>query len=114
MGKLTSKTVESITKAATPEKTTMATACTSRYPKRRHKLDGRGREMGLGPFPAVTLSQARQLLINSASSVPAPSINTQRPRNSALRRARNAVTPSRKSAVLVAAQKAARSRSKWA
>ncbi|WP_415754515.1 tyrosine-type recombinase/integrase [Pseudomonas leptonychotis] len=68
MGKLTSKTVESIAKAATPGKTNDGDSLYFQVSKSggtswifRYKLDGRGREMGLGPFPAVTLSQARQL-----------------------------------------------------
>ena len=68
MGKLTSKTVESIAKAATPGKTNDGDGLYFQVSKSggtswifRYKLDGRSREMGLGPFPAVTLSQARQL-----------------------------------------------------
>lgn len=68
MGKLTSKTVESIVKAATPCKTNDGDGLYFQVSKSggtswifRYKLDGRSREMGLGPFPAVTLSQARQL-----------------------------------------------------
>ena len=68
MGKLTSKTVESIAKAATPGKTNDGDGLYFQVSQTggtswifRYKLDGRGREMGLGPFPAVTLSQARQL-----------------------------------------------------
>lgn len=68
MGKLTSKTVESIVKAATPGKTNDGDGLYFQVSKSggtswifRYKLDGRSREMGLGPFPAVTLSQARQL-----------------------------------------------------
>jgi hypothetical protein len=68
MGKLTSKTVESIAKAAMPGKTNDGDSLYFQVSKSggtswifRYKLDGRGREMGLGPFPAITLSQARQL-----------------------------------------------------
>lgn len=68
MGKLTSKTVESIAKAATPGKTNDGDGLYFQVSKSggtswifRYKLDGRSREMGLGPFPTVTLSQARQL-----------------------------------------------------
>ena len=68
MGKLTSKTVESIAKAATPGKTNDGDGLYFQVSKSggtswifRYKLDGRSREMGLGPFPAITLSQARQL-----------------------------------------------------
>ena len=68
MGKLTSKTVESIAKAATPGKTNDGDGLYFQVSKSggtswifRYKLDGRSREMGLGPFPTVTPSQARQL-----------------------------------------------------
>ncbi|QDD90001.1 tyrosine-type recombinase/integrase [Pseudomonas oryzihabitans] len=68
MGKLTSKTVGSIVKAATPGKTNDGDGLYFQVSKSggtswifRYKLDGRSREMGLGPYPAVTLSQARQL-----------------------------------------------------
>lgn len=68
MGKLTSKTVESIVKAATPGKTNDGDGLYFQVSKSggtswifRYKLDGRSREMGLGPFPAVTLGQARQM-----------------------------------------------------
>lgn len=68
MGKLTSKTVESIVKAAAPGKTNDGDGLYFQVSKSggtswifRYKLDSRGREMGLGPFPAVTLSEARQL-----------------------------------------------------
>ncbi|ELZ4497432.1 integrase arm-type DNA-binding domain-containing protein [Pseudomonas aeruginosa] len=68
MGKLTNKTVESIAKAAAPGKTNDGDGLYFQVSKSggtswifRYKLDSRSREMGLGPFPAVTLSQARQL-----------------------------------------------------
>tara|TARA_Y100001949_G_scaffold176554_1_gene190351 strand:+ start:224 stop:1537 length:1314 start_codon:yes stop_codon:yes gene_type:complete len=68
MGKLTSKTVESLAKAGTPGKTSDGDCLYFQVSKSgatswifRYKLDGRSREMGLGPFPTVTLSEARQL-----------------------------------------------------
>lgn len=68
MGKLTSKTVESLAKAGSPGKTNDGDGLYFQISKSgglswifRYKLDGRSREMGLGPFPAVTLGQARQL-----------------------------------------------------
>lgn len=68
MGKLSSKTVESIAKAGTPGKTNDGDGLYFQVSKAggtswifRYKLDGKGREMGLGPFPEVSLSQARQL-----------------------------------------------------
>lgn len=55
MGKLTSKTVESIAKAATPGKTNDGDGLYFQVSKSggtswifRYKLDGRSREMGLG------------------------------------------------------------------
>lgn len=67
MGKLTSKTVESLAKAAAPGKTNDSNGLYFQVSKGgatswifRYKLDGRSREMGLGPFPTVTLSEARQ------------------------------------------------------
>lgn len=67
MGKLTSKTVESLAKAAAPGKTNDSSGLYFQVSKGgatswifRYKLDGRSREMGLGPFPTVTLSEARQ------------------------------------------------------
>lgn len=60
--------MESIAKAATPGKTNDGDGLYFQVSKSgdtswifRYKLDGRSREMGLGPFPAVTLGQARQL-----------------------------------------------------
>ncbi|PAU65583.1 integrase [Pseudomonas sp. PIC25] len=68
MGKLTSKTVESLAKAAAPGKTNDGDGLYFQVSKTggtswifRYKLEGRSREMGLGPFPAITLSEARQL-----------------------------------------------------
>lgn len=68
MGKLTSKTVESLAKAAEPGKTNDGDGLYFQVSKSgvsswifRYKLEGRSREMGLGPFPTVPLSQARQL-----------------------------------------------------
>jgi hypothetical protein len=68
VGKLTSKTVESLAKAAEPGKTNDGDGLYFQVSKSsasswifRYKLDGRSREMGLGPFPTAPLSQARQL-----------------------------------------------------
>ncbi len=68
MGKLTSKKVEALAKAAEPGKTIDGDGLYFQVSKSggtswifRYKLDGRSREMGLGPFPAVTLSEARLL-----------------------------------------------------
>ena len=68
MGKLTSKAVESLTKAGIPGKTNDGDGLYLQTSKPgasswifRYKLDGKSREMGLGPYPAVTLAVARQL-----------------------------------------------------
>jgi len=68
MGKLTSKTAESLARAATPGKTNDGDGLYFQISKGgasswifRYKMDGRSREMGLGPFPTVPLSAARQL-----------------------------------------------------
>ncbi|ANC80182.1 tyrosine-type recombinase/integrase [Pseudomonas putida] len=68
MGKLTSKTAESLAKAAMPGKTNDGDGLYFQVSKSgasswifRYKLDGRSREMGLGPFPTIPLSAARQL-----------------------------------------------------
>ncbi|WPD44500.1 integrase arm-type DNA-binding domain-containing protein [Pseudomonas aeruginosa] len=68
MGKLTTKTVESLVKGAIAGKTNDGDGLYFQVAKGgsaswifRYKLDGRSREMGLGPFPTITLSQARQL-----------------------------------------------------
>ncbi|HBN7641933.1 integrase arm-type DNA-binding domain-containing protein [Pseudomonas aeruginosa] len=68
MGKLTSKTVESLARAGIPGKTNDGDGLYFQISKAgasswifRYKLEGRGREMGLGPYPTVTLAEARQL-----------------------------------------------------
>lgn len=68
MGKLTTKTAESLAKGAVPGKTNDGDGLYFQISKVgasswifRYKLEGRSREMGLGPFPTVTLSAARQL-----------------------------------------------------
>ncbi|HIE0361260.1 TPA: tyrosine-type recombinase/integrase [Pseudomonas aeruginosa] len=68
MGKLTTKTIESLARTAEPGKTNDGDGLYFQVAKGgssswifRYKLDGRSREMGLGPFPVITLSQARQL-----------------------------------------------------
>ncbi|EJO93770.1 Phage integrase [Ectopseudomonas mendocina DLHK] len=68
MGKLTGKTVESLVRAGDPGKTNDGDGLYFQISKAgvsswifRYKLEGKGREMGLGPYPAVTLAEARQL-----------------------------------------------------
>ncbi|MBY1012089.1 integrase arm-type DNA-binding domain-containing protein [Pseudomonas aeruginosa] len=68
MGKLTTKTVESLARASVAGKTNDGDGLYFQVAKGgssswifRYKLDGRSREMGLGSFPTVSLSQARQL-----------------------------------------------------
>lgn len=68
MGKLTSKKVESLAKGAAPGKTNDGEGLYFQISRSgttswifRYKVGGRSREMGLGPFPTVTLSEARQL-----------------------------------------------------
>lgn len=68
MGKLTSKTIESLARTSAPGKTNDGDGLYFQVSKGgttswifRYKLDGRSREMGLGPYPTVTLSEARQL-----------------------------------------------------
>lgn len=67
MGKLTAKKVESLAKQALPGKTNDGDGLYFQIAKSgspswifRYKMDGRSREMGLGSYPAVTLSEARQ------------------------------------------------------
>lgn len=68
MGKLTSKTIESLARTSASGKTNDGDGLYFQVSKSgttswifRYKLDGRSREMGLGPYPTVTLSDARQL-----------------------------------------------------
>ncbi|MGY3017839.1 integrase [Pseudomonas sp. TE6283] len=68
MGKLAGKTVESLVRAGVPGKTNDGEGLYFQISKAgasswifRYKLEGKGREMGLGPYPAVTLAEARQL-----------------------------------------------------
>lgn len=68
MGKLTSKTVESLARASIAGKTNDGDGLYFQVAKGgssswifRYKLNGKSREMGLGPFPTVSLSQARLL-----------------------------------------------------
>ncbi len=68
MGKLTTKTAEALSKAAVPGKTNDGDGLYFQVSKVgasswifRYKVEGRSREMGLGPFPTITLSAARQL-----------------------------------------------------
>lgn len=67
MGKLTGKTVESLARAGDTGKTNDGDGLYLQISKAgasswifRYKLDGKSREMGLGPYPAVTLAEARQ------------------------------------------------------
>lgn len=68
MGKLTIKTIESLVRSGSAGKTNDGDSLYFQISKAgvtswifRYKLEGKGREMGLGPYPAVTLAQARQL-----------------------------------------------------
>ncbi|WP_068826726.1 tyrosine-type recombinase/integrase [Pseudomonas sp. BMS12] len=68
MGKLTSKTVEALARAGVTGKTNDGDGLYLQVSKAgasswifRYKLDRKSREMGLGPYPAVTLAEARQL-----------------------------------------------------
>lgn len=68
MGKLTGRTVESLARAGDTGKTNDGDGLYFQVSKAgasswifRYKLDGKSREMGLGPYPAVTLAEARQL-----------------------------------------------------
>jgi len=68
MGKLTSKTVESLGRAGVRGKTSDGGGLYFQISKAgalswsfRYKREGRAREMGLGPYPTVTLAEARQL-----------------------------------------------------
>jgi len=68
MGKLTSKTVESLVRSRDPGKTNDGDGLYFQISKARvtswifrYKLEGKSREMGLGPYPTVTLAEARQL-----------------------------------------------------
>lgn len=68
MGKLTGKTVESLARAGVSGKTNDGDGLYFQVSKTgssswifRYKMDGKGREMGLGPYPTVTLAEARQL-----------------------------------------------------
>lgn len=67
MGKLTNKTAESLARAGAPGKTNDGDGLYLQISKAgaaswifRYKLDGKSREMGLGPYPAVSLAEARQ------------------------------------------------------
>lgn len=67
MGKLTSKTVESLARVGGTGKTNDGDGLYFQVSKAgslswifRYKLEGKSREMGLGPYPAVTLAEARQ------------------------------------------------------
>lgn len=68
MGKLTSKAVEALAKAAEPGKTGDGDGLYLQISRAgvpswlfRYMLAGKSREMGLGPYPAVTLAKAREL-----------------------------------------------------
>lgn len=66
MGKLTSKAVESLARAGRAGKTNDGDGLYFQISKAgawswifRYKLEGKSREMGLGPYPTVTLAEAR-------------------------------------------------------
>lgn len=68
MGKLTSKTVEALAKVAEPGKTGDGSGLYFQISRAgvaswlfRYMLAGKSREMGLGPYPVVTLAKAREL-----------------------------------------------------
>ncbi len=68
MGKLTIKAIESLVRSGVPGKTNDGDGLYFQISKAgvsswifRYKLEGKGREMGLGPYPAVTLAKVRQL-----------------------------------------------------
>ena len=68
MGKLTIKAIESLVRSGVSGKTNDGDGLYFQISKAgvsswifRYKLVGKGREMGLGPYPAVTLAKARQL-----------------------------------------------------
>ena len=68
MGKLNSKAVESLAKAGLPGRTNDGDGLYLQIAKGgsaswlfRYKFDYRSREMGLGPYPTVSLGQARML-----------------------------------------------------
>lgn len=78
MGKLTSKTAESLAKAAMPGKTNDGDGLYFQVSKSgasswifRYKLDGRSREMGLGPFPTIPLRHCtKSTVVDIAASRP--------------------------------------------
>jgi integrase len=68
MGKLTDKTLQSLIKAGIPGKTNDGEGLYFQFSKAgstswlyRYKRDGKVRDMGLGPYPTVTLATARLL-----------------------------------------------------
>lgn len=68
MGKLTIKAIESLVKSGDAGKTNDGDGLYFQISKAgvsswifRYKLGGKGREMGLGPYPTVTLAKAREL-----------------------------------------------------
>ena len=68
MGKLTGKTVEALAKTAEQGKTGDGAGLYFQISRAgvaswlfRYMLAGKSREMGLGPYPAVTLAKAREL-----------------------------------------------------
>ena len=68
MGKLTIKTIESLVRSGGVGKTNDGDSLYFQISKAgvsswifRYKLEGKGREMGLGPYPTVSLAKARQL-----------------------------------------------------
>jgi integrase len=68
MGKLTIKAIESLVRSGDTGKTNDGDGLYFQISKAgvsswifRYKLEGKGREMGLGPYPTVTLAKAREL-----------------------------------------------------
>jgi integrase len=68
MGKLTIKAIESLVRSGDTGKTNDGDGLYFQISKAgvsswifRYKLEGKGREMGLGPYPTITLAKAREL-----------------------------------------------------
>lgn len=78
MGKLTNKTVESLVRASIPGKTNDGNGLYLQISKAgsnswvfRYKHDGKSREMGLGPYPVITLAEARLLAARTTQAASA-------------------------------------------
>jgi len=68
MGKLTIKAIESLARSGSAGKTNDGDGLYFQISKAgvsswifRYKIEGKGREMGLGPYPTITLAKAREL-----------------------------------------------------